>query len=147
MPPKVTKTQKTVPVTVEAPSEADLFDEKTASAGSIADLAGTASGGSFEGDLLKMDAIKDKKLYILDFMLRPSSFREGGSYIAMQIKTKAGDMHVVNSTAVVILKLANADKSQLPLPTAFVQRPPTKAGNKPYWDFAHTDELDKLAWL
>jgi hypothetical protein len=144
MPPKGTK--KTTETTPE-PTEADLFDEKTADAGSIADLAGTASGGSFEGDLLKMDAIKDKKHYILDFTLRPSSFREGGSYIAIQIKRKDGTLNVVNSTAVVILKLANADKSKLPMPNAFMQRPPTKAGGKPYWDFAHTDELAKLAWL
>lgn len=126
---------------------ADIFDNETEEAGSLADLAGTGSGGIFEGDLVKMEDIQDLKHYVLDYVLRPSTFREGGSYVCIQIKRKDGTMNVVNSTATVILKIVNADKSKFPAMNAFVKRAPQKQGNKPYWDFAHVDELEDMEWL
>lgn len=125
---------------------ADIFDKETAEAKSLAEIAGTV-GGMFEGDLLTMDAIEGKKVYVLDYALRPSTFREGGTYICLQLKRKNGTMNVLNSTAKVPLKIANVDKAQLPAETAFVKRPNKTPGNKPYWDMANEDELVKLPWL
>lgn len=125
---------------------ADLFDKETAEAKSLAEIAGT-TGGMFEGDLLTMDAIEGKKVYVLDFSLRPSTFREGGTYICLQLKRKNGTMNVLNSTAKVPLKIANVDKATLPAITAFVKRPNKTPGQKPYWDMANKEELEKLPWL
>jgi hypothetical protein len=125
---------------------ADIFDKETAEAKSLAEIAGT-TGGMFEGDLLTMDAIEGKKVYVLDYSLRPSTFREGGTYICLQLKRKNGTMNVLNSTAKVPLKIANVDKAQLPAETAFVKRPNKTPGQKPYWDMANEDELKKLPWL
>ena len=147
MPAKKVKAVEAAEEEREEETGADLFDQETAEANSLAELAGTAGGGSFDGDLLKMEPIINKKFYVLDYVLRPSTFREGGSYVCIQIKRKDGTMNVVNSTATVILKVVNTDKASLPAVTAFVKRPPTKAGNKPYWDFAHKEELPDLEWL
>jgi hypothetical protein len=126
---------------------ADLFDKETAEAKSLAEIAGT-TGGMFEGDLLTMDAIEGRKVYVLDFSLRPSTFREGGTYICLQLKRKNGTMNVLNSTAKVPLKIANVNKETgLPAVTAFVKRPNKTPGQKPYWDMANEDELAKLPWL
>lgn len=128
------------------PNEAEQFDQETMEAKSLAELAGT-TGGMFEGDLLTMAAIEGRKVYVLDFALRPSTFREGGTYICLQLKRKDGTMNVLNSTAKVPLKIANVDKATLPAMTAFVQRPNKTPGQKPYWDMASEEELKKLPWL
>ena len=125
---------------------ADVFDKETSEVKSLAELAGT-SGGMFEGDLVTMDAIEGKKVFVLDFALRPSTFREGGTYICLQLKRKNGTMHVLNSTAKVPLKIANVNKELLPAETAFVRRPNKTPGQKPYWDMASSEELEKLPWL
>ena len=125
---------------------ADLFDKETAEAKSLAEIAGT-TGGMFEGDLLTMDAIEGRKVYVLDFTLRPSTFRDG-SYICLQLKRKDGTMNVLNSTAKVPMKIANVNKETgLPAVTAFVKRPNKTPGQKPYWDMASEEELKKLPWL
>jgi hypothetical protein len=145
MPPK--KAAKPVEPVEEKTEEtgADLFEQETESADSLAEIAGT-TGGMFEGDLLTMDAIMGKKVYILDFTLRPSTFREG-SYICLQLKRKNGTMNVCNSTAKVPMKIANVDKTKLPSVTAFVKRENKTPGQKPYWDMASKEELAKLPWL
>lgn len=144
------KTRKTTKKAEEEPEEkslADQFDQQTAEAASLADLAGTGSGMMFDGELLQMEPIEGKKHYVLDYVLRPSTFRQGGSYVCMQIKRQDGTLNVINSTATVILKITNVDKSRLPVLNAFVKRPGKNPGAKPYWDFAHTDELPDLPWL
>ena len=146
---KKTKVEEQVPeeVVEEAAEEvaeesgADLFDRETAEASSLADLAGTG-GGSYEGDLLTMEAIKDRKHIVIDFKFLPSTFREGGTYACIQIKL-GGVLKVINSTAMVILKgLAQVDKTRLPIENAFVKR--MGKGGKEYWDFAGSDELKDL---
>jgi len=124
-------------------NEAELFDRDTEEAQSLADLAGTG-GGMFEGPLVKMEAIKGRKHIVLDFRMMPSTFNEGGTYACIQIKI-GGALQVVNTNAQVILKgLAATDKNRLPVPNAFVMREGKKAGSKPYWDFAGSDELKDL---
>jgi len=125
----------------EKATEAELFDQETAEAESLADLAGTG-GGAYEGDLLAMEAIKDRKHIVIDFKFLPSTFREGGTYACIQIKL-GGALKVVNTTAMVILKgLANVDKTKLPTVNAFVKR--MGKSQKEYWDFAGADELKTL---
>jgi hypothetical protein len=133
---------------VEEESLADIFANETEEAESLADLAGTGSGGMFEGDLLKMEDIEDKKHYVLDFVQRPSEFPAPGreNYVCIQIKRKDGTLNVVNSTATVIMKIVNADKSKFPALNAFVKRTP-KGGGKQYWDFAGKKEFEDLEWL
>jgi hypothetical protein len=127
----------------EPANEAELFDRDTEETQSLADLAGTG-GGTFEGPLMKMEAIKGLKHIVLDFRMMPSTFKEGGTYACIQIKM-GGVLQVVNTNAQVILKgLAATDKTKLPVPNAFVMREGKKAGSKPYWDFASAEELKKL---
>jgi len=133
--------KQTAPEPKEEANEAELFDEETAEAESLADLAGTG-GGVYEGDLLTMEAIKDRKHTVIDFKFLPSTFKEGGTYACIQIKLR-GALQVVNTNATVILKgLANVDKTRLPIVNAFVMR--MGKNKREYWDFAGADELKQL---
>jgi len=132
--------KQTAPEPKEETSEAELFDQETAEAESLADLAGTG-GGTYEGDLLTMEAIKDRRHTVIDFKFLPSTFKQGGTYACIQIKL-GGALKVVNTNATVVLKgLANVDKTRLPLQNAFVMR---QGKTREYWDFASTDELKRL---
>jgi len=140
-----TRKTKVISVPAEEPeeqvNEASLFDQETAEAESLADLAGTG-GGVYEGDLLTMEAIKDRKHTVIDFKFLPSTFKEGGTYACIQIKL-GGVLKVINTNATVILKgLANVDKTRLPTVNAFVKR--MGKSKKEYWDFAGLDELKSL---
>lgn len=136
-----TKKAKAEESDMEPTNEAELFDQETAEASSLADLAGTG-GGVYEGDLVTMEAIENRKHTVLDFKFLPSTFREGGTYACIQIKL-GGALKVVNTNAQVILKgLSNVDKSRLPQPNAFVKR--MGKNQREYWDFAGPDELKAL---
>jgi hypothetical protein len=116
----------------EAPpaEEENLFDVEDYT---LADVAGTG-GAAFEGELKTLEQIQGQKVRLHDYKLLPSSFREGGTYICLQLEDAKGVKFVVNSSATVILKIANVDKAKLPLPTAFYMSP-GKPGGKPYWNY------------
>jgi len=135
--------EEEAPAAEDEQSGADLFDAEVSGAQSLAELAGTG-GGSFEGPLVKMESIRDRKHIVLDFKMMPSNFNEGGTFACIQIKMK-GELMVVNSNAMVVLKgLAATDKDKLPVPNAFVMRAGRKPGSKPYWDFASAEELKEM---
>ncbi len=115
-------------------NEAERMDEDTKSAKRLSDLAGTG-GAQFEGDLVTLEAIAGKEVLVMDYKTLPSSFRQGGTYVCMQIKLPNGKLAVVNTNALVIVKgLANVLKADLQAQVIFAQVQGADKTKKPYWN-------------
>ena len=117
----------------------DEDEKESKEIASLADLVG-GGGASFEGDLVKMEAIKGEKGMVNAFKHLPSTFgKPGDEYVCISITRTVGKrkvLAVVNTNAMAIVKdFKLIDQGKLPLPTTFVMRQPKKAGGKEYWYF------------
>jgi len=130
---KMAKKESKVEQTPQEPTDADLFAEETREAKSLADIAGTGGGG-MDGELVSMEALADVDLLVTDFRILPSNFREGGTYVMFQAKTRKDDKLVVCRTnAMVPMKaFAAIDKADLPSKANFFMQ--ERQGGKPYWN-------------
>lgn len=115
------------------PKESEVDESTLVEVGSLAELAG-CGGSGFEGELIKLEAIKGKKVTVLDYKYLPSQFDDGddmNEYLSIQLEVD-GDKCVVNTKAGAIARdFKNIPKEQLPGFITFDQKK-GKAGRM-YW--------------
>ena len=124
-----------------ATTEVETFEEEVRSASSLADMAGTG-GGSFEGDLVKLEGIEDEEVHILDYKVMPSQFANAETgpknYVCFQARTLEGKLVVCNtSTGVPVQAFEAVDRENLPFCVVFF-RQKSKAGNL-YWNLKNPE--------
>ncbi len=98
-------------------------------ANAVANMFG--SGAMYEGDLIKMEAIKDKNIEVLQYKFAPSQYREDEDYLCLQIEFK-GETFVVNTNGQALLNGFKAfDPANLPVKLQFYMQP--SKGGRDYW--------------
>lgn len=71
----------------------------------------------FEGDAIKIEALIDRPIEILDFQVRPSDKKPGTDYLKMQIRIDGNKRFVGGGYQFLCQVLKQIDKSNLPLQT------------------------------
>ena len=83
----------------------------------LASLVGKKIERPFEGDAIKIEALIDRPIEILDFQVRPSEKKPGTDYLKMQIRIDGSKRFVGGGYQFLCQVLKQIDRSNLPLQT------------------------------
>lgn len=83
----------------------------------LAQLIGKKIERPFEGDAIKIEALIDRPIEILDFQIRPSEKKSGTDYLKLQIRIDGNKRFVGGGYQFLCQVLKQIDKSNLPLQT------------------------------